>query len=130
MEWRLTSHDSAGVRADLEFWRRRRRAMRPSEEQIVGVLLEALLAVAIADTAFAESHLDRSLGALSAASTGLIDQPDNVASLVRAMALRAELAARRGDRATARRWAGPVVALWSGGDPAFAAVVARMRQLI
>ena len=42
----------------------------------------------------------------------LLSEPSQAAGLVRAMALRAELAAVANDERTARQWAEPVVALW------------------
>jgi hypothetical protein len=48
---------------------------------------------------------------------------------VRGMALRAELAARAGDRITARRWARDVVVLWSGGDAELQPTVMRMQAI-
>jgi hypothetical protein len=51
------------------------------------------------------------------------------ASLVRAMALRAELAERVGDHRTAALWAAAVVELWTGADDFFQPLVSRMRGL-
>ena len=78
---------------------------------------EAFVWVAVRDTAAAESFLDLLLENLEAAPTMLLVEPAQSAELVRAMALRSQLAARRGDRARARRWAAAVDTLWSGGDP-------------
>jgi hypothetical protein len=52
-----------------------------------------------------------------------------VATLVRGMVLRAELAAEAGDSATAKRWANDVVLLWSGADQELQPTVKRMREL-
>ncbi len=49
--------------------------------------------------------------------------------LVRAMALRADLAAQVNDSATARKWAAPVATLWSDADDFLKPTVARMQQL-
>ncbi len=68
------------------------------------------------DTAAAEALLDLMLDNLSAAPTMLIGEPMMAGTLVRAMALRAQLAWRRNDRARARVWAARVDTLWSGGD--------------
>jgi hypothetical protein len=45
------------------------------------------------------------------------------------MALRAELAATRGDRAVARRWADAVIALWGDADQGLQPLVGRIRAL-
>jgi hypothetical protein len=55
--------------------------------------------------------------------------PVAAASLVRAMALRAELAERVGDKRTAALWAAAVVELWANADDFLQPVVARMRRL-
>jgi len=55
--------------------------------------------------------------------------PVSAASLVRAMALRAELAERAGDHRTAALWAAAVVELWADADDFLQPLVARMRRL-
>jgi hypothetical protein len=49
--------------------------------------------------------------------------------VVRAMALRADLAAAAGDRVTATRWADGVATLWQSAEPALRPVAERMRRL-
>jgi hypothetical protein len=49
--------------------------------------------------------------------------------LVRAMALRADLAAASGDHAAAARWAQAVTILWSDADQFLQPTVRRMREL-
>jgi len=56
----------------------------------------------------------------------MIVEPAQSAGLVRAMALRSRLAARRGDPERARRWAAAVDTLWSGGDPELRAFASRL----
>ena len=51
------------------------------------------------------------------------------AALVRAMALRADLAAARGDSVASRYWGNSIVRLWSGADRELQPLVNRMRQL-
>jgi len=51
------------------------------------------------------------------------------AAVTRAMALRADLAAHRGDRPLAIRWAAGVVALWGSAEPSLRPTVERMRRL-
>ncbi|MEO8878865.1 MAG: serine/threonine-protein kinase [Gemmatimonadaceae bacterium] len=55
--------------------------------------------------------------------------PVAAASLVRAMALRAELADRVGDHRTAALWAAAVVELWADADDFLQPVVANMRRI-
>src|SRR5439155_1746136 len=54
--------------------------------------------------------------------------PARAGSLVRAMALRADLAERVGDHAVAARWAAAVAAFWSDADPFLQPLVRRMRR--
>jgi hypothetical protein len=81
------------------------------------------------DSARARSLLDLLLDPLPAAPASLLDDAVDVATLVRAMALRAELAAAARDADRAARWASGVVALWNGADPPVADVVRRMRTI-
>lgn len=74
--------------------------------------------------------LDLSLDALPTLGTDLIDQLPEVTTLVRGMALRAELAARAGDATASRRWANDVVLLWSNADGELQPVVKRMQELV
>jgi hypothetical protein len=83
----------------------------------------------LGDTAAATHLLDLSLNALPTLGTYLLDQLPQTATLVRGMALRAELAAKAGDSATAKRWARDVMTLWSGADPELQPVVSRMQAI-
>jgi hypothetical protein len=128
MEWALSRGDTVGAR------RRAAtavgaRAGRPGEATIDGVLLEARMLVAVGDSAAAARHLDAALAALSALSADLVDQVALAASLVRAMVLRARLAAAAGDRETARRWAAAVAELWIECDEPLRSELADMQAL-
>jgi hypothetical protein len=118
--------DPAAVRAALARLDASRGTLRAGDVAIDNVYQEAWLLVAVGDTAAALERLDRSLTALPALGTALLDQVPQAAGLVRAMALRAELAAAGGDGTTAARWARAVTALWGDADPDLGAVVARM----
>jgi serine/threonine protein kinase/tetratricopeptide (TPR) repeat protein len=129
MQWKLSRGDTIGVRRDFEKLREVQRGLRPGDIAFDVTYQTTWLLLAIGDTAGATHLLDLSLQALSTLGTDLIDQLPEAAGLVRGMALRAELAARAGDEATARRWAGDVVALWSGADPELQPTVMRMRDI-
>ena len=62
-----------------------------------------------------------------AESVLLLDHVQDAAFLVRAMALRSDLAANAGDSRTAERWGTAVSELWAGADAPLASVVARMK---
>ncbi len=91
---------------------------------------ETLVQLALGDTAEAVRRLDRSLNALSAHRLDLYNDVPFPAALVRAMALRAELADAAGDRDKASEWAAPVVALWADADPELLRVVERVQGLV
>jgi hypothetical protein len=71
---------------------------------IDGVLGEARLELMLGDTAAAAAQLDAALAALPTFSADLVGDVPQAAALVGAMTLRAQLAARSGDRASADRW--------------------------
>ena len=121
--------DPAAVRAGMARLDSSRGDLRAGDVAIENVYQEAWLLVAVGDTAAALERLDRSLTALPALGTALLDQVPQAAGLVRAMALRAELAAADGDATAAARWARAVTALWRDADPDLGAVVARMTAL-
>jgi tetratricopeptide (TPR) repeat protein len=130
MQWRLARGDTAGVREDFRKLLEVRRGLRPGDVSFDGTYHEAWLLLAIGDTAEATHLLDLSLEALPTLGTDLIDQLPEVATLVRGMALRAELASRTGDSTTARRWAKNVVLLWSNSDGELQPTVKRMQELV
>jgi hypothetical protein len=103
--------------------------IRPGDVSIDVTAQEARILLALGDTAAATEHLDRSLGALPTLGTSLLEHVPQAPALVRAMALRAELADRAGDGAVAARWGAAVAILWDGADAPLDPLVARMRAL-
>ena len=118
-----------GLRARYDSVRSARRGLRPGDVAVDYTFGEASLLLAAGDTAAAVAHLDQTLDALPTLSVYSLTFPAPAAALARAMVLRADLAARRGERATARRWASAVSTLWSHADPELAPVVQRMRSI-
>jgi tRNA A-37 threonylcarbamoyl transferase component Bud32/tetratricopeptide (TPR) repeat protein len=129
MQWKLARGDTAGLREDFARLREVQRDIRPGDVSFDGTYHEAWLLLAIGDTAEATHLLDLSLDALPTLGTDLIDQLPEVATLVRGMALRAELAAHAGDSTVSHRWANNVVLLWSNADGELQPLVKRMREL-
>jgi hypothetical protein len=127
-QWHLAHHDTAALRRLLMDPRRAPEARygpaSPDELRAV-----SLLWLALGDTAAATRELDGLLNSLPRYGTRLLDDVPQPASLVRDMALRAELAMRADDLATGRRWAGAVEELWSGADEALQPVVRRVRAI-
>jgi hypothetical protein len=129
MEQALARGDIPSLRARFARVQAGRVADRPGDIAIEYTYIESWLLAQIGDTAAATAHLDRSLNALPTLGTALLDRPSQSAGLVRAMGLRAELAAAAGERATARRWAAAVETLWSNADPELRPYVAMMSRI-
>lgn len=133
LRWRLMLErgDTAGVRREMrdKDALRERLLILPGEVDIEWTFNEARVALAVGDTADAIRRLDRTLTALPTAHAYLLDRVPPAAALVRAMALRAELAARVRDRDGARHWAAAVSDLWRGADPALGPTLLRMEVL-
>ena len=129
LQYALAGGDTAKVRSGLGAAVKPTRQGLPGDLPIDFAYQEAWLLLAIGDTAGASARVGAPLDALPTLGTDLLDLVAQSAGLVRAMSLRADLAARAGDARTAARWAGAVVTLWSDADPPLQPVVARMRSL-
>jgi tetratricopeptide (TPR) repeat protein len=133
LRWRLMLErgDTAGIRREMRAKDavRERLLLLPGEVDVEWTFNEARIALAIGDTADAIRRLDRTLTALPTIDPYVLDRVPPAAGLVRAMALRAELAARASDGETARHWATAVLALWRGADPALGPTLLRMEEL-
>jgi hypothetical protein len=102
---------------------------RPGDLSPDFVYLQSWLRAASGDTVLAITELDRTLGALPVLNGSALREAGSAATIVRAMVLRADLAAATGDASTAKRWARAVTTLWSDADPELRTDVARMRRL-
>ena len=129
IQWAIAHGDTAAVRAELARQAGLRTRSRAGDVAMDGTYGEARVLLQLGDTAAAVALLDLSLQALPTLGTYLLDQPEQVGCAVRAMALRAELAARVGDNATAARWARAVTTLWAKADPPLEPLLHRMRAL-
>jgi hypothetical protein len=129
MQWKLAQGDTTGVREDIRKVRELQSNLRPGDISFDATYHEAWLLLAIGDTAEATQLLDLSLQALSTLGAAVLDQLPEVATLVRGMALRAELATRAGDPTTAGQWARDVLTLWSSADQELQPTISRMRTI-
>ncbi|HLE56211.1 MAG TPA: hypothetical protein VJB15_03945, partial [Rhodothermia bacterium] len=93
------------------------------------VYREAWLSTVLGDTAAATELLDHALGGLSAALPSVMREPYIAAFLVRVMAFRAELAARRKEPNIAKYWADAVFHLWGEGDLVTRSTLDKVRSL-
>jgi tetratricopeptide (TPR) repeat protein len=129
IQWAIAHGDTAAARAELARQAALRTRSRAGDVAVNGTYGEARALLQLNDTAAAGALLDLSLQALPSLGTSLLEQPEQVGCAVRAMALRAELASRAGDEATAARWARAVTTLWAKADPPLAPSLQRMRAL-
>jgi tetratricopeptide (TPR) repeat protein/tRNA A-37 threonylcarbamoyl transferase component Bud32 len=129
MQWELARGDTAAFRNHYQKIREVQRNIRPGDVTFDATYHTAWLLLQVGDTAEAIHLLDLSLQALPTLGTALIDQLPEVATLVRGMALRAELAGRANDSTTKERWARNVRLLWSDADRELQPTVKRMREL-
>jgi hypothetical protein len=105
------------------------RTQRPGDIALDFAYQAAWLSAESGDTAGALLELDRTLGGLPGMAAVSVREPASAAAAGRAMALRAELAAARGQTAQRQKWARAVVDLWATADPPLQPVVTRMRLL-
>jgi len=122
--------DRATFRAISDTIALRVRMRRPGDLSPDFTFQLAWLRAAFGDTAAAIAQLDRSLRALSGLSPSALHEAGSAAAIVRAMILRADLAAKSGDLENARKWATPVAVLWSNADAALQPQVSRMTVLV
>jgi tRNA A-37 threonylcarbamoyl transferase component Bud32/tetratricopeptide (TPR) repeat protein len=111
---------------------RDQRMARPSEAPPEAAFAEARLWLTLGDTVAAVQMLDSCVDAASTTATllpvgNLLANTVRIASLSRALMLRADLAVARG--APAGRWARAVADLWSGADSELQPAVRRMKEL-
>jgi len=123
----LSRHDRVAARTSLE-------AVLARWQPSLGVptpdvlLPESRLWLSLGDTTEATHRLD-----LTLTNARLYDPEDlaesaNIAAFIRAMALRAEIAAATGDATGARRWGVAVVTLWANADADLQPLVKRMSR--
>ncbi len=123
----LARGDTAFVRRRLNDLESQLQARPPTDYASDGVLTRAQLLLAIGDTTKAIAFLDRYLDDLHNLPRHHFRQPYQPATIVRLMIIRAEVAARRGDRAAARKWSRAVLELWHDADRELQPVLRRMR---
>ena len=131
LQWRLAHGDTASVRTSLDSLERAHGGRLSSGESTPdGVYMNTRLLLALGDTATAERTLSVPLDSLVALHTATLQYVPLAGCLVRNMALRAELAAVRGDWSTARRWASAVVALWGGAESSLQDTPIRVSKIV
>ena len=130
LQWSLSHGDSTRVRNTLASWAAPGGGLVSAESPPDGVYVSTRLLLAVGDTVTAERTLDAPLDSLPALHSRVLHYLPLPGSLVRMMALRATIAAARGDKQTAQRWARAVVLLWSGAEPSLLSTVAYMQGIL
>ena len=129
LEQALAAGDRSAFRAIYGSMTAHRSLDRPGDTSMDYTYMESWMLAALGDTAASTLHLDRSLEALPTLGSFILDYPAQSAGLVRAMGLRAELAAAAGDQTNAARWGSAVATLWSHADPELQPYVRKMCAL-
>jgi hypothetical protein len=129
MQYALARGDSTAVRGRFTEILQARRSDLPGDLAPQFAFLEASAVLAAGDTASAVRHLDAMLASLPALRTTILFEPSQAGGLVRAMVLRADLAAVQRDRESIARWVRAVTALWDRSEPELQVIVRRMRSL-
>jgi hypothetical protein len=130
MQRAFAREDARAVRAIADSARQRRQAQAGSSPPLDYLYHEALVLLAIGDTAAATRRLDDGLETLPSASQILLADVHRAAAIPLAMQLRARLAARAGNDALAQRWARGVLALWAGADAELRTLVEEVRPFV
>jgi len=122
-------HDRNAARSFLDSLATLHAPMAPSEITMDAVFGEAWLRAALGDAFGATRQLDNALRGLPAAPSSALTRSALTTSLVRVMALRAELAGRANQPNVAKHWADAVFDLWGKGDPIVASTLDSVRRL-
>jgi protein kinase-like protein len=109
--------DSVVARRVFDTLTRERQRFSPSDVTYDALYPEVWLLAKLGDDRLAVAWLDATLHALPTSDPQAMFDVANAGALVRAMALRAELAQRQGDFVTAKQWARVVAVLWTNADP-------------
>ena len=123
------ARDGRLVRAVLDSIDDVRRVVLPGEIALDFTVQEVWLRASLGDTATAIRQLDRVLNALPTLSQWSTREEAQAAAFGRALVLRAEIAANRGEVAERQRRAREALTLWQHSDPAFGPTLDRLRAL-
>lgn len=131
LQWQasLAKGDTAAVKRALGEMDVLQGGMRPSSIAADGFLTLMQLRLAVRDTAGAARKLDAYLADIANIPPQHFRQPYQPVSIVRLMAMRADLAKAAGDRDISRRWSRAVVDLWQDGDQHIKPTLRRMRSM-
>ncbi len=124
----LLRQDAAAARAAGDRFAARVEALSPGTMGIDRLTAYATMLLALGDTADAIQRLDDALDAVPRSRSILLEATPQAAAVGRARLVRAQLAIRAGDRATAQRRLAELNELWSGADPELKAAMEALRR--
>lgn len=101
-----------------------------AEAGVDGVIVDAMVKLALKDSASALRQLTLALDRVPMLNRGLLLSEWAVGSTARGMALAAETASKTGDRETAQRWSSAITTLWRNADPELQPQVERLRAIV
>ncbi len=117
------------LRARIDSMSRLRADSRPGDRPADFTYQEAWIMTAVGDTSGAIRKLDLGLGAIPSMSAATLAQPAAAAAIGRMIALRADIAAKIGDRENAVRWGKAGSELWRNADKSLSPTIGRMKTL-
>ncbi len=121
--------DTLEVRRTLASMARSRRVVTSGAVAPEFGLQEARLFLQLGDSTAAAARLDTLLAGMPSLGLDLFRQVQQPGALVRAMILRADLAAGARQADVARKWAHDALTLWSGSEPSLAPEIAALERL-
>jgi eukaryotic-like serine/threonine-protein kinase len=126
----LAKGDTTAVRALSRSFKQMAERYLPGTMGTDRLYHHATILLALADTAAAVAQLDVALAALPRVRTILTEVPPQAGAVGRAMLLRAQIAQRMGDRATAERWTRSAQILWGDADRELRAPLDELRHTL
>jgi hypothetical protein len=128
MRMALASGDTAAVRRQSRSFDAMVSRLLPGTMGTERLYHHAVVLLAMRDSAAAVARLDAALAALPRVRSIITEVPPQAGAVVRAMILRAQLAAAQGDRATAERWTREASILWRDADADLRAPLEQLRR--
>jgi hypothetical protein len=124
----LAHHDSAGALRQLALLKSLDTHRMPGSGTPAAYRV-AVLSLALGDRKTAVARLDEIIHTVQSLDPNFMKEVTYVATLVRAFALRAEIAQREGDFKTAREYAHTVLTLWKDADSELEPVLKEMKAI-
>jgi hypothetical protein len=132
-DWLLTlqAEYARGNRAAVQRWADSTSRLSPAKLRTFDTTWPvARLLLVAGDTTYSAAQLDANLASIRFRPFGSFGNPVEVATMIRTMILRAEVARWGRDPGQVRRWSRAVLALWGGAEAPFSAEIEWMRAQV